>query len=470
MDRRIFTGLVMLAALFCWISAAEYAALLFWGKETKAIVTYSQRKISRNTTYENYYEFNSEDGSLFSGYFTAGKAFRSVSIRYLKKYPSIHSPGTNGVLIFWGGLWFAAGGVIVWLRIASLKKKKYFQRDPGAHVTKKEILTLPGEWGVPLLVVAAGMAVWVLFISEIDWLGIRKKPEIITGKTGNTQGNLSSGGEVAAEGQRIYIQSPGSGADGGIYKMKADLTARVKLTDDKSFYLNVLDGWLYYCNFYEEMNIYRISSEGRKRKRLVSDRAEELHVMGDWLFFINASDHKKLYRAKTDGGSLTKLNNDPSSNINLSGEWIYYITEEFISEGKVYRIRNNGQGREKISDEPVQRILVDGDWIFYISPRDDQTIYKMKTDGTGRMKLNDSPSWDMNMTDGKWLFYGNNDDGRIYKIPADGGSPICLNEDDSAFLHIAGAHIYYRPDFPSENSGHFIRISLDGSHREVITF
>ncbi len=468
MGRRIFTGLLLFAAVLCWIESAQYAALLCIGEETKAYVSFSQKKFSRHTTYENYYEFHSPDGSLFTGTFTAGKEFRSVKIRYLKTFPEINSPGSDGVLIFYALCWFFAGGLIIGLRINWLRKKKYFHKEEKwSRRTRKPVWMLPGEWGIPLIILAAGMGAWLFFITEADWFGIRKIPDTVSGSLGNTQGNLDSGGDVAADDQWLYIQDPGKG---GIYRMRYDLTDRIKLTDDKSFYLNALDGWLYYCNFHEDMNIYRISADGKKRKRLISHKAEDLHLMGEWLFFVNANDHKKIYRAKTDGSSVSKLNDDPSENINLSGQWIYYIAEKAFSAGKIYRIRNNGQSRQKISEEPVQRILVHGDHIYYIHAQDGQKIYRMKTDGTEPVRISDSPAWFMNMADSR-IFYRNNEDDCIYSIGPDGGTPTRINSENSHFLHIVKDQIYYRVDFPSENSGHFVRISAQrGSGMEIISF
>ena len=468
MGRRIFTGLLLLATVLCWIEAAQYVALLSIGEETNAYVSFSQKNFSRHTTYENYYQFHTDDGSLFTGSFTAGKEFRSVKIRYLNPFPEINSPGSDSVLIFYALCWFCAGTLILWLRLNWLRKKKYFHKDEKwSRTERKPVWMLPGEWGIPVAILTAGMGIWLFFISETDWFHIRKTPDVISGKLGNTQGNLDSSGDIAADNQWIYIQDPGKG---GIYRMGHDLTEPVKLTDDKSFYLNVLDGWLYYCNFHENMNIYRISADGKKRKRLLSRKAEDLHLMGEWLFFVNANNHSKLYRVKTDGSALCKLNDDPSENINLSGEWIYYIAEKAFSAGKIYRIRNNGQSRQKISDEPVQRILVHEDWIYYINPRDGQKIYRMKTDGTEPVRISDSPAWFMNMAENR-IYYRNNDEESICSISPDGGTPIRLNSENSYFLHIVKDQIYYRVDFPSEKSGQFIRISTQGgTGRKVITF
>ena len=269
---------------------------------------------------------------------------------------------------------------------------------------------------------------------------------IVTDGQGNTSGNIMETAFVASDGDWLYYRhltkyyptTPGQ-----LYKTKMDGTGNIKLNDDMSYYINVLNGWVYYMDLY---GLYKIRTDGTERTKLSDDYASILTVIGNWIYYSNGSNGGKLYKININGSNRTKLNDDLSSAFNIIQDWIYYRND---SDGfKPYKIKTDGTGREKLNDiAAFGNMTIIDDWIYYIAPGapNINNIYKMKFDGMNITKLTDDNVERMNISGG-YIYYTKivgPPGGDLYKTRLDGTNKMSFNINFVIQLNVIGDWVYY---------------------------
>ncbi|UNC91110.1 DUF5050 domain-containing protein [Candidatus Contubernalis alkaliaceticus] len=279
---------------------------------------------------------------------------------------------------------------------------------------------------------------------------------------GNTVGNISNLGLVAQHNEWVYFFEGHH-----LYKSKKDGSSRTRLNNDSSYYINVVDDWIYYCNGDDGDKIYKIKTDGSSRTRLNNDSSYYINVVDDWIYYCNGDDGDKIYKIKTDGSSRTRLNDDESLCLNVVGGWIYYSTQ---FEPGIYKIKTDGSSLMRFHDDiclSAHEINVVGDWIYYVDPYQDFKIFKMKTDGSGLTCLNDDKSFYINVVE-DWIYYVNWDDSwRIYKIKTDGSGRTILNYDSSTDFSICvlDGWIYYFTSFDGFDD--IYKMRMDGTQNQL---
>jgi hypothetical protein len=281
-----------------------------------------------------------------------------------------------------------------------------------------------------------------------------KKP--IVSVNGNSNGNIANGGYVAQEGDWIYY---GDGYNNKIYKVKMDGTNRTKLSDHEGYYINVLNGWVYYVDYSDKHKVCKMKIDGSKKTQLTTDASSQIHVIGDWIYYNN---QKGIAKMKTNGSCKTQLNYDSAEYINVVGDWIYYFNDASdISERGIFKIKTDGSDRAELSEDGSS-INVAGNWIYYLNKEDNNKLYKMKTDATEKTKLT---SYTINIINvvGDWIYYeyDNNNKQAFAKMKTDGTNETDLIYDKGVNVNVLGNWIYYLREFGSRYK--IYKMKTDGS-------
>ncbi len=301
--------------------------------------------------------------------------------------------------------------------------------------------------------------------------------ELLTGRKGNSAGNIANLGLAAIQDEWIYYVNDTD--DYSIYKIRTDGSGRTKINDDNSRYLNVVGDWIYYSNYELEglaaaefvdpnrnYNIYKIRTDGNERTQINDDNSLGLKVIDGWIYYRNFSDDGKLYKIRTDGSDRTKLTDDVVLFINIEDDWIYYINES--DSHKIYKIDIDGTNRKCILDEaPTCYYLnVVDDWFYFTVMMYGERIHKLRVDGSeGREVSNGRHAHYLN-TDGNRIYFINLDDnGEINSISLEGNERVRINDDTSWLINIVGDWVYYSNKDDNEK---FYRIRTDGSDRQII--
>ena len=135
----------------------------------------------------------------------------------------------------------------------------------------------------------------------------------------------------------IYVSIKGSESsiESGIYKMDTSGKIIEKITDVEGGYLNVIDDWLYYCN-YNDYKLYRVNLDGTEEEKLDDKQVGYVNVVDNWIYYSSIEEDKHLYRRKTDGTSKEKLSDDRAIEICIIGNRIIYTN--ILKEGGAYPV------------------------------------------------------------------------------------------------------------------------------------
>jgi alpha-tubulin suppressor-like RCC1 family protein len=74
--------------------------------------------------------------------------------------------------------------------------------------------------------------------------------------------------------------------------------------------LTVSNGWLYYVNIGNGVELYRVKTDGTRKGRVGKVLTTSYDVAGDTVYYYNATDNGKLYRIGVDGSGKKKLSDE----------------------------------------------------------------------------------------------------------------------------------------------------------------
>ena len=244
---------------------------------------------------------------------------------------------------------------------------------------------------------------------------------------GNTNGNLSQGGEMAYQGEWMYYAW-----NGCLYKSKLDGSDKIILyamgnedewTEIK--YINVRGEWVYFSGMNDETGgLYKIKTDGSKIMRLVSDTdINEVYVIGKKIYY------DRVYTMSADGDGSDKKRicevKPLGRQFDISGDYMYWIEEDISSDYfsnwkfSVCRKKLDGTDEQEVLEGRIHSLAVDGEWMYYSYTGG---ISKVRTDGTDWESLVDEDVQDYNIKD-EWIYYTQGDGGEkvsIYKVKNDG--------------------------------------------------
>lgn len=171
------------------------------------------------------------------------------------------------------------------------------------------------------------------------------------------------------------------------YKIKTDGTEKTKFNADVED-IAVSGDWIYYTEAYTS-NIYKIKTDGSSTTKLNDDHSYYINIVNNWIYYSNGDQGNKIYKVKTDGSGRTKLNNCNSEYINVAGNWIYYVDDShYGSYNRIYKIKTDGSGETQLNNNISKNLNIAGDWIYYDNGSDYHNLYKVKTDGSSDQLIN----------------------------------------------------------------------------------
>jgi len=315
------------------------------------------------------------------------------------------------------------------------------------------------------------------FVMLTACASVKDESEYPSGSVGNSYGNIVNGGFAAYNDGWVYYNSFDNKC---FYKMREDGTEKTKLADQSACYINVADGWIYYCYYKDYRNtaekegsgIFRMRTDGSENTRIADDIvAVCMNVSGEWIYYIESGG---VYKTRLDGSEKTRVTDGNINYINVDGDWIYYTAG---INGDLCKIRTDGTGKTllRLMDDVFYSgyIITAGDWIYYMPHAFDDTfsIYKIRTDGTENtlvISWNDIWGIDFNIADG-WIYYtgwcDETNSHPIHKMRLDGSEKTRLSEHDAGAINIAGGWIIYAERNPYDN---FCKMRLDGTDNQLL--
>ncbi|MGI6451672.1 MAG: DUF5050 domain-containing protein [Desulfitobacteriia bacterium] len=279
-------------------------------------------------------------------------------------------------------------------------------------------------------------------------------------QVGNTSSNLNNGGLFAAAGDWAYL-----GGVRGVYKIKMDGGIVIKVSDDKTKYLNIVGDYIYYLNESAGSTVYKMKTDGTARMQLADTKARFVAVIGDWVYF-RGSDDNIFYRVKTDGTSKAAVSPNKVYNVLIEGGWIYYLSAG--SDPKVCRMKLDGTSPEELFTHWVSNMSVQGDWIYYTDFNTHKLYKRQISNPSSYTELNGNQVTSINVKD-DWIYYSLGPEGKIHKMRTNGTGNTRLNDRESGSLCILGDWIYYLGRGTGVNL-EYRKMKLDGTKDQVLYY
>ncbi|MCG8569129.1 MAG: DUF5050 domain-containing protein [Spirochaetes bacterium] len=202
-----------------------------------------------------------------------------------------------------------------------------------------------------------------------------------------------------------------------LYKIRFDGFGLTKMDDGMAFFIEVLDGWVYYN---KDSEIHRIKTNNTSKTKLTNNTdflVRNYKIKNNKIIYIiynKIKDSSSLYSMDTNGSNKIKLANLYKLRHRippLDSNWLYYPNHD--DQDFLYRITHNGKQKTKIGTHRVISINQESykDWIIYLSSKKDNSFsfIKTKKDGSEEVVLvnvnNSSPrSYELVLED-NWIHY-----------------------------------------------------------------
>lgn len=213
-------------------------------------------------------------------------------------------------------------------------------------------------------------------------------------------------GQVYVQGDWIYYMmieqiegQSGQAQKGHLYKIKADGSSRTQVLEEKITSMSV-DGDVIYYTLYkseeDQYGIWKMNLDGTGSVKLSDDKSFGQQVVNGWIYYINASDETRLYRMKTDGTGKNKL--DDVKFGNLGEDSVFTVAGDYVVYGvydngfKSYLIKGDGTGKIDLGIDDVNFRKIVGDTLYFTRYNEEYTdrpafLYSMKLDGKALKKV-----------------------------------------------------------------------------------
>lgn len=215
-------------------------------------------------------------------------------------------------------------------------------------------------------------------------------------------------GQVFAQGDWLYYMKideieyrSGNAQRGELYKIKRDGTARTKLLQGEITSMSVEGDFIFYTRYdsaNSDYSIYKMKLDGSAVVNVSTDRSFGLQVANGWIYYVNVSDSTYLYRMKTDGTEKTKWidakfgNLGEDSFFHVAGDAVMYTA--FTEEGHgTFLVKGDGTGKVELDIENAKLRKVIGNKLYFTSHAEDFDInrpaflYTVGLDGQGMKKV-----------------------------------------------------------------------------------
>ena len=232
---------------------------------------------------------------------------------------------------------------------------------------------------------------------------------------GNTVGNLYGDGLFCEANGVVYFANPND--DFALYQMKPDESDVVKICDDRVYFINADEHYIYYS-----------------RNKNNDESA---------MSFLNVNI-SSLCRINTNGKKITILDDDICNALSLSGNTIYYYHYDTDEATTLYSVGIDGENRLQVSNSTIDPRCMVGDRLYYSGVVNDHYIYSRNITTGATSTIFSEPAY-MPIVVGDYLYYMDLDDNnRIARVTLSSGEKITLSSYGTSDYNVAGNYIYYQ--------------------------
>lgn len=325
-----------------------------------------------------------------------------------------------------------------------------------------------------------GISILIIISILMAGLYFNQSKHKVNGNRGNTVGNINNYGYCVAKDGWIYY-SDYQGDQSIIYKINGSKrTQLIKEQKANVFFLNVVDGWIYYNKadlskrdakgLPVQSIICRMKTDGTEKTEIsTTGLLDHFSVVDGFIYYsyFDSSNKQKVCKMKMDGSEKKEVLNTNKLilNFNVVNNWMYYIEiDNSTHTGRIYKDKVDGSDKKELTKEEKLDLFdlnVEGDCIYYKKvdkKTKAATICKMKTDGSGKVEISqeDACAWSILNVTNNWIYYMKDTkdlkDGKqqnynctIYKVKTDGSKKTEIFNKGMYIsrMNIVGEWIYY---------------------------
>lgn len=93
---------------------------------------------------------------------------------------------------------------------------------------------------------------------------------------------------------------------------------------------------IYYSNESDNNRLYKMNINGSNKLKLTNDRAYFISLAGDWIYYSNYSNSGYLYKITLNGLNKQRINNNHTIDIYEKDGWIHYTIKNSGAKQKLY--------------------------------------------------------------------------------------------------------------------------------------
>ncbi len=195
---------------------------------------------------------------------------------------------------------------------------------------------------------------------------------------GNSNANLLHSGLMASDAENLYFLD----TDYSIFKESKATGEKTKISDVSGFFLNVVDGWVYYLDPFTQQIIARTKTDGSDTQHLYESAEAKfsyMTVVGDDIYYV----------AQELRDDLTPEMQEQAAQ---SGQ------TAALYRTRLYRLKVGDKKPEMVSDTDLIQYIIHKDRIYYLD-RVETAVYSMSLNGKDHKKIVSGPVYDFEIAD-----------------------------------------------------------------------
>ncbi len=286
---------------------------------------------------------------------------------------------------------------------------------------KKTIFIIIG-----IVILLAGLGVAHHFLTKI--------PENPENATGNTAGNLISGGLFCELDGKIYFSNPYD--SGRLYSMNPDCSNVKKISDDSVSFINGCGRYLYYVKY-----------NGASM---------------DWVNAVLSDNTYSIMRCRVNGSQSDAITSGRSAtDLALSGNTLIYNTKNSLT----HSIGTDGNDSKLIAEENNVNAGIYQGYVYYSSKTNRNRIYTMSVETGASAIYLDVNAYLPTRVDNTLYYIDLDNDYALTKLDISTNTKSVITTDKVVLYNVYDNVIFCQ----TENDVHeLVRISTDGNNRAVI--
>ncbi len=290
---------------------------------------------------------------------------------------------------------------------------------------------------------------------------------------GNTIGNLYGNGLYCEKNGKVYFANPLDG--NSLYVMNPDETEVTKLANDRIYFINADDHYLYYSRDNNVDNsqmgflgvntdsLCRITQDGKRTIILDDAICEECSLCGNTVYYLHfdSEEASTLYKVDIDGENKEQLNNTAIDPRCMVGPKLYY--SGVVSDHSLRVINVKLDTNSFVSEESTWFPTVEGDYVYFMDLDDGDRINRMSISTREKTRISNFGISNYNLS-GNYIYYQSkkgNPDG-LYRIDLSSGEEVLMAEGEYNNINVTSKYVYFS-DFFSGRTYHAKNGSLDYS-------